>query len=81
MPAIANEASDYLLEVRELFLKRLIEAKNKNMLNEDKDVDAQANFLLGVLAGFRVLCKMNFDANALKEVIDLAFSNVFKEAY
>lgn len=79
MPELSDEAGDHMLQIRELFVKRLSEAKQKNMLRESNhDIDAQADFLLGVLAGFRVLCKMNYDAETLKNATDTALDGVFK---
>lgn len=80
MPELADEAGDYMFQIRELFVQRLNEAKDKNMLKDpDCDIDTQADFLLGILAGFRVLCKMNFDTEALKKATDTALESVFND--
>jgi TetR/AcrR family transcriptional regulator, transcriptional repressor for nem operon len=76
-PDIAGEANNYLLQLRDLFLQRLIEAKAMGMIGRRKDIDKQADFLLGVLAGLRLQCKMGFDREALKSTIDTALDSIF----
>lgn len=75
-PGIANEAGDYLLEVRELFLNRLIEARDKGMIDEKKDIDALADYLLAMIAGLRSLSKMGSDRHALQKVIDTTLDSL-----
>ncbi len=75
-PGIANEAGDYLLEVRELFLNRLIEARDKGLIDEKKDVDAQADYLLAMIAGLRSLSKMGSGRHALQKVIDTTLDSL-----
>ncbi len=75
-PEIASEAGEYLREVRELFVNRLIEARDKGMIDEKKDIDAQADYLLAMISGLRSLSKMGSDRSALKKVIDTTLDSL-----
>jgi len=76
-PEIAGEANDYLLQLRDMFLQKLLEAKAVGMIDHRKDIDNQADFLLGILAGLRLQCKMGFDHEALKNTIDIVLDSIF----
>lgn len=79
MPELADEAGAYLFQVRELFLKRLLEARDKSMIDEGKNLEVQADYLLAMLSGLRTLCKMGFDRAVLKQVIDTALDGFYKK--
>lgn len=76
MPELADEAAVYLLQIRELFLKRLLDARDKGMIDKGKNLEVQADYLLAVLSGLRSLCKMGVDRAVLKQVIDTAFGSL-----
>jgi len=91
-PDLANDANDYLFKIRKMFAHRIEEAKlmglvkncdGSNDSSSDKLSDsseAQANYLMGVLAGLRVQCKMGLDRVELKRTIDRALDSVFIKA-
>jgi TetR/AcrR family transcriptional repressor of nem operon len=70
LPEVADEARDHLLELRTLFLQRLTEARDSEMIHKEKDLDVQADYLLAMIAGLRTLSKMDFDRASLKKIID-----------
>ena len=70
MPEIASDASEHLFEVRALLLNRLTEARDKEMIDTHHDLNAQADYLLAMIAGLRALSKMGSDRSALQKVID-----------
>jgi TetR/AcrR family transcriptional repressor of nem operon len=79
MPDLAEEAGDYLLPVRDLFIQRLSQAGDLDLLHHPNEVIASADFLFGMLAGCRTLCKMGFEGASIKDVIDVSLNCLFKE--
>lgn len=79
-PDLANEAKDYLFEIRTIFVHRLEEAQLKGQVESSDDSEAQANYLMGVLAGLRLQCKMGLDKGELKNIIDRALASIFIKA-
>jgi TetR/AcrR family transcriptional repressor of nem operon len=76
LPEVAGEARDHLLELRSLFLKRLTEARDSGMIDKEKDLDVQADYLLAMIAGLRTLSKMGFDRVSLKKMIDTTVDEI-----
>ena len=76
-PDLANDAKGYLLEIKRIFVQRLEEAKLKGLIEGSDDAEAQANYLIGVLAGLRLQCKMGLGRDELKKTIDRALDSVF----
>lgn len=76
-PDLANDANNYLFEIRELFALRLEEAKSLGLVDNSGNSEAQANYLMGVLAGLRLQCKMGLGKEELKKTIDRALDSVF----
>lgn len=91
-PDLANGANDYLFKIRKMFTHRIEEAKvmglvkncddsNDSSSNNFSDSsEAQANYLMGVLAGLRIQCKMGLDRVELKRTIDRALDSIFIKA-
>lgn len=79
-PDLANDANNYLFEIRKIFARRLEEAKLIGLVESSTDSKAQANYLIGILAGLRIQCKMGLDKSELKKIIDRALDSVFIKA-
>ncbi len=88
-PDLANDANDYLFKIRKMFTHRIEEAKVMGLVNSNNDSvsenlgdssEAQANYLMGVLAGLRIQCKMGLDRVELKRTIDRALDSIFIKA-
>lgn len=78
MPEVAEEAGNYLMSVRDLFIRRLIQAEELGLLRQPNDVGASADTLFGMLAGCRTLCKMGFDSSSIKGVINVTLNGLFQ---
>ena len=76
-PDLANDANYYLFEIRDIFSRRLEEAKLIGLVESSDNSEAQANYLMGVLAGLRLQCKMGLGKEELKKTIDRALDSVF----
>jgi TetR/AcrR family transcriptional regulator, transcriptional repressor for nem operon len=76
-PDLAKDANNYLSEIRMLFVRRLEEAKSMGLVKSIGNSEAQANYLMGVLAGLRLQCKMGLGKEELKKTIDRALGSVF----
>lgn len=76
-PDLANDANYYLFEIRNIFSRRLEEAKLIGLVESSDNSEAQANYLMGVLAGLRLQCKMGLGKEELKKTIDRALDSVF----
>ena len=88
-PDLANDANDYLFKIRKMFTHRIEEAKVMGLVKSNNDSvsenlgdssEAQANYLMGVLAGLRIQCKMGLDRVELKRTIDRALDSIFIKA-
>jgi len=88
-PDLANDANDYLFKIRKMFTHRIEEAKVLGLVKSNNDSvsenlgdssEAQANYLMGVLAGLRIQCKMGLDRVELKRTIDRALDSIFIKA-
>lgn len=95
-PDLANEANDYLFKITKMFAHRIEEAKVMGLVKSsdnsseslgdtsiDTSIDsseAQANYLMGVLAGLRIQCKMGLDRVEIKRTIDRALDSIFIKA-
>jgi TetR/AcrR family transcriptional repressor of nem operon len=77
LPEVAVEARDHLLELKALFLNRLTDARDNGMIDMEKDLDVQADYLLAMMAGLHTLSKMDFDRASLKKVIDTTMDGLF----
>ena len=77
-PALAKEAGDYMQQVRELMVNRLQQAQQLKLVRSGMDIDAQADSLLAMIAGLRVLCKMGYDKEQIQNVIDPMLSELKK---
>lgn len=69
-PEMAQEASSYMKGAREVILRRLTEAQENGQLSSEKNPDTQADYLLAMIAGLRILCKMGSGKDEIKSVID-----------
>lgn len=78
-PELVSEANHWLQQTRGFILQRLLEAKSVGMIEPNKNVDLQADFLMCVLAGLRTQCKMKTHTDDLKKIIDIALHTVFGE--
>ena len=76
-PDLANDANNYLFEIRDMFARRLEEAKSTGLVDSSGSSEAQANYLMGVLAGLRLQCKMGLGKEEIKKTIDKALNSVF----
>ena len=75
-PLLAQEASDYMIQVRSLIFKRLEQARQQGQINPKANINTQADGLLAMIAGLRVLCKMGSSQHELQQVIDLMLANL-----
>jgi TetR/AcrR family transcriptional regulator, transcriptional repressor for nem operon len=78
MPEMADEAAVYLFKIRALFFRRLLEARDKGMIDKDENLEIQADYLLAMLSGLRSLSKMGAAPQVLRLVIDTALGRLFK---
>ena len=67
---LAKEARNHIFVIRELFCKRLQEAKDMGLIASGLDISAQADTLIATMAGLRLLGKMGVPHKQLEQVID-----------
>lgn len=75
-PKLAKEAAGYLRTLRDLLHQRLQQAQQQKLVPETMDIDAQADTLLAMIAGLRVLCKMGSSRTELQKVIEPMLENL-----
>lgn len=76
-PELADKAIKAIAWIRQLFLSRLIEAQQAGQISPDKDTATLSDYLIGLTAGLRALCKSGADVNVLQNVIDIGLYPVF----
>lgn len=76
-PELSGKAVNAIQWIRQLFLSRLLEAQKAGHISPDKDAVTLADYLIGLTAGLRALCKSGADTDVLQKVIDTGLSPVF----
>lgn len=76
-PELAGKAIKAIAWIRQLFLSRLVEAQQAGQISPEKDPEALSDYLIGLTAGLRALCKSGADVDVLQKVIDTGLSPVF----
>ena len=76
-PELAVKAVNSIKWIRQLFLSRLVEAQQAGQISPEKDPESLSDYLIGLTAGLRALCKSGADVDVLKKVIDTGLSPVF----
>lgn len=60
----------------EAYYNALVEAQSHGEISADRDLRALARFLAGTIRGIRVSAKATCDYNTLKDIADIALSNL-----
>lgn len=76
-PTLAEKANEAVRWIRQLFLARLVEAQQQGLVDAAQDVDALADYLIGLTAGLRTLCKCGAREEELQKVIETGLTPVF----
>jgi len=76
-PELADDANGYILKLRTLILEKLKNSQKMGRIDGSRNIETQANVLLGMLAGLRMQSKMGLSTEELKEAIDTALDSIF----
>lgn len=68
---LADEAWKKGNFLRELFVKRLEQAKARKLVREDKSVGELADYVVTLACGLRTHCKIKTDPAIIREIIDM----------
>lgn len=77
-PHLAAEASGKIDLLRELFIQRLVEARDRQLTRNDATPGELADYLVALAAGLRMRCKMNTASATLQKIIDLGLETILK---
>lgn len=75
-PDLADEAWKKGSFLRELFVKRLEQAKARKLLREDKSVDELADYVVTLACGLRTHCKMKTAPAIICGIIDMGIETL-----
>ena len=76
-PKLANKAVEAIEWIKQLFVARLTEAQQAGFIKREKSAESLADYLIGLTAGLRSLCKSGASPEVLQQVIDTGLSPVF----
>lgn len=78
-PHLAAEASAKVGLLRDLFIQRLGEAHEQQLIRDDATLEELADYLIALAAGLRMRCKMHTASHTLQKIVDMGLETILRQ--